>query len=120
MSRHSLSGTEVQAGVRGLSREVGLHRAVIIGAIAVAVNIATAQHWITLGLSTEILRYADEALTFVAAVGAGAWIRTVTTPADQQLQPRNSAGQDLVPDPSAADVLDDADPGDAAAALDPS
>jgi len=98
-----LTATEVR--VSGFARAVAMKRATIVAVVGFLLVLAAGRGWITPGLSGTMRSDVNAALDFLTVVGAGAWIHRAVTPAKQSLQPVNSAGQNLVPDPSASNAM---------------
>lgn len=100
---HRLENAE--RDVTAFARAIALKRAAILAVAALVLGLAVSRHWITPELSARATSWVEGGIGFAATVGAGAWIHSGTTPADSALQPRNTAGQDLVPDPSVGDAV---------------
>lgn len=94
---HRLQTLEAEAS--GFSRAVAAKRATVAAVVGFALAYAASRGWITPAMSDQARSYVADGLTFLTAVGAGVYITPAVTPARQDLQPRNSAGQLLVPDP---------------------
>lgn len=94
---HRLQTLETE--VSGFSRAVAAKRATVAAVVGFALAYAASRGWITPAMSDQARSYAADGLTFLTAVGAGVYITPAVTPARQDLQPRNSAGQLLIPDP---------------------
>jgi len=111
MARHTLDQDvqQVEEDVAAGSRWIAVRRGVIVGGVGGLLALLVAMGWISDGLSEHVRALIDSGLTAAAAVGAGAWIHRDTTPADQALQPRNKAGQRLVPDTSVSGAVLGAD-----------
>lgn len=113
--------TSIETEVSALARAVALKRAVITSVVGGLLMLALTMGWIDPDTSAHVTGGIETGLGVLTTIGAGAWIHRGTTPADQQLQPRNSDGQPLVPDSSVADALGlgDGSPELAAALTDP-
>lgn len=94
---HRLQTLETE--VSGFSRAVAAKRATVAAVVGFALAYAASRGWITPAMSDQARSYVADGLTFLTAVGAGVYITPAVTPARQDLQPRNSAGQLLIPDP---------------------
>ncbi|MEO7260243.1 MAG: hypothetical protein ABI047_03135 [Jatrophihabitantaceae bacterium] len=112
---HRLQDAERQ--VSAFARAVALKRATVTGVAGFGLAYAVQRGWITPGLSVEVTDTIADLLELASFIGAGAWIHRGTTPADSALQPVNSEGIPLVPDPAIADAVlaepDDPDLADA-------
>jgi hypothetical protein len=105
--------TAAEVKVSGFARAVAMRRATILAFSGLVLAFAVSRGWVTPALSAQANSYIADGLGFAATIGAGAWIHRAVTPAKQSLQPVNSDGQKLVPDPSASDALTDYTTGDA-------
>lgn len=111
MARHTI-GQDVQRAeeqVAAGSRWIAVRRGTIVGVSTGALALCVAMGWVPVDLSDHLRALIDSGLVTAGSIGAGAWIHRDTTPADQALQPRNKAGQPLVPDTSISDAVLGAD-----------
>lgn len=84
------------AEVGSLAREIVAKRVTITAAVSAALDLALAEHWVSVSLSAHATSWLAIGLNGVAAVVGVLWSRDATTPADPALNPTSVAGEALV------------------------
>lgn len=99
---------QAEEEVSRFARAVTLKRATVTAVAGFLLMVAVHKGWITPGFSDDVKGWTEDGLGLATTLGAGAWIHQSVTPSRQDLQPRNDAGQLLIPDssqPAAGGVL---------------